>query len=182
MTDSPTPPSEDTTAELFRLRDFRFYISGRFLGTLAMLIQSVAVGWQVYDITESPLALGYVGLAQFLPIVLLTLPAGDIADRIDRRYIVAVAGVLEAAAAGWLIILTLTHTGDVTWFYAALALFGCARAFMAPASRSFVPLLVSAVQLPRAIAVSSSTFQVAVITGPAIGGGLYLFGPVFVYA
>src|SRR5690606_27499476 len=107
---------------------------------------------------------------------------GDIADRVDRRYIVAAAGVLEAAAAGWLIILTLTHTGDVTWFYAALALFGCARAFMAPASRSFVPLLVSAVQLPRAVAVSSSTFQVAVITGPAIGGGLYLLGPVIVYS
>ncbi|MFN4229965.1 MFS transporter [Parvibaculum sp.] len=182
MTDSRAEASEDTTAGLFRLRDFRFYISGRFLGTLAMLIQSVAVGWQVYDITESPLALGYVGLAQFLPIVLLTLPAGDIADRVDRRYIVAAAGVLEAAAAGWLIILTLTHTGDVTWFYAALALFGCARAFMAPASRSFVPLLVSAVQLPRAVAVSSSTFQVAVITGPAIGGGLYLLGPVIVYS
>lgn len=174
--------SEDTPAGLFRLRDFRFYISGRFLGTLGMLIQSVAVGWQVYDITESPLALGYVGLAQFLPIVLLTLPAGDIADRIDRRIIVAGAGLLEAAAAGWLILLTLTHSGDVTWFYAALALFGCARAFMGPASRSFVPMLVTATQLPRAIAVSSSTFQVAVITGPAIGGGLYLFGPVFVYA
>ncbi|MEQ8377804.1 MFS transporter [Parvibaculum sp.] len=180
MTD--IPKDEDTTLALFRLRDFRFYISGRFLGTLGMLIQSVAVGWQVYDITESPLALGYVGLAQFLPMVLMTLPAGDIADRIDRRYIVAGAGLLEAAAAGWLILLTLTHTGDVTWFYAALALFGSARALMAPASRSFVPLLVSPLQLPRAIAVSSSTFQVAVITGPAIGGGLYLFGPVFVYS
>lgn len=180
-----TPPAdtaEDTTSGLFRLRDFRLYISGRFLGTLAMLIQSVAVGWQVYDITESPMALGYVGLAQFLPIVLLTLPAGDIADRIDRRIIVAVSAVLEAAAAGWLILLTLTHSGDVTYFYAALALFGCARAFMAPASRSFVPLLVSATQLPRAIAVSSSSFQIAVITGPAIGGGLYIFGPVIVYA
>ncbi|MEQ9196459.1 MAG: MFS transporter, partial [Parvibaculum sp.] len=107
MTD--IPKDEDTTLALFRLRDFRFYISGRFLGTLGMLIQSVAVGWQVYDITESPLALGYVGLAQFLPMVLMTLPAGDIADRIDRRYIVAGAGLLEAAAAGWLILLTLTH-------------------------------------------------------------------------
>lgn len=183
---SPTsradPFDDDSPSGLFRLRDFRLYISGRFLGTLAMLIQSVAVGWQVYDITESPLALGYVGLAQFLPIVLLTLPAGDIADRFDRRYIVAGAGVIEAAAAGFLIFLSLTHSGDVTLFYAALALFGVARAFMAPASRSFVPLLVSSSQLPRAVAVSSSTFQAAVITGPAIGGGLYIFGPVVVYA
>ncbi|MEQ8266378.1 MAG: MFS transporter [Parvibaculum sp.] len=182
FTPSPEATDDDTTSALFRLRDFRLYISGRFLGTLGMLIQSVAVGWQVYDITESPMALGYVGLAQFLPMVLLTLPAGDIADRIDRRFIVAASSIVEAAAAGWLILLTLTHSGDVTYFYAALALFGAGRAFMAPASRSFVPLLVSAMQLPRAIAVSSSTFQLAVITGPAIGGGLYLFGPVIVYA
>jgi MFS family permease len=176
------PAGANTTAALFRLHDFRLYASARFIGTLSMLIMSVAVGWQVYDITESPLALGYVGLAQFLPMTLFTLPAGDIADRIDRRYIVAASGLLETVAAGWLILLTLTHTGNVTWFYAALALFGTARAIMAPASRSFVPLLVSKAQMPRAIAVSSSTFQMAVIIGPAIGGFLYLFGPVIVYA
>ncbi|MBA4208776.1 MAG: MFS transporter [Parvibaculum sp.] len=181
MSENPAS-AEATTAALFRLRDFNLYISARFLGTLGMLIMSVAVGWQVYDITESALALGYVGLAQFLPMLLFTLPAGDIADRIDRRYIVAAAGLLEAAAAGWLILLTITHSGDVTWFYAALALFGTARAIMAPASRSFVPLLVPKAQLARAIAVSSSTFQMSVILGPAIGGFLYLSGPVTVYS
>jgi MFS family permease len=105
------PAGANTTAALFRLHDFRLYASARFIGTLSMLIMSVAVGWQVYDITESPLALGYVGLAQFLPMTLFTLPAGDIADRIDRRYIVAASGLLETVAAGWLILLTLTHTG-----------------------------------------------------------------------
>ncbi|MEX0840526.1 MAG: MFS transporter [Parvibaculum sp.] len=184
---SPAPPDrpdteeEDSPAGLFRLRDFRFYISGRFLGTLAMMIQSVAVGWQVYDMTESPMALGLVGLAQFLPMVLITLPAGDIADRIDRRLIVAASAVLEAVAAGWLIALSLLGTSDVMWFYAALALFGTARAFMAPASRSFVPLIVTGRQMPRAIAVSSSSFQIAVITGPALGGFLYVLGPVVAY-
>src|SRR5690606_20337853 len=115
----------------FRLHDFRLYASARFVGTLSMLIMSVAVGWQGYDITESPLALGSVGLAQFLPMTLFTLPAGDIADRIDRRYIVAVAGLLETPAAGWLVLLPLAHTGSGTWCYPALALFGTARAIMA---------------------------------------------------
>ena len=177
---SPDHPSteEDSAAALFRLRDFRLYISGRFLGTLAMMIQSVAVGWQVYDMTESAMALGMVGLAQFLPMVLITLPAGDIADRIDRRLIVAASALLEAGAAAWLIALSLLGTTEVLWFYAALALFGTGRAFMAPASRSFVPIIVSKLQLPRAIAVSSSSFQISVIAGPALGGFLYIFGPV----
>ena len=183
---SPAPPDhpsteEDSAAALFGLRDFRLYISGRFLGTLAMMIQSVAVGWQVYDLTESAMALGMVGLAQFLPMVLITLPAGDVADRVDRRLIVAVAAALEAAAAGWLIVLSLLGTHEVIWFYAALALFGTGRAIMAPASRSFVPLIVSSRQMPRAIAVSSSSFQISVIVGPALGGFLYIFGPVAAY-
>ncbi|MBX3495354.1 MAG: MFS transporter [Parvibaculum sp.] len=180
---SPDHPSteEDSAAALFRLRDFRLYISGRFLGTLAMMIQSVAVGWQVYDMTESAMALGMVGLAQFLPMVLITLPAGDIADRIDRRLIVAASALLEASAAAWLIALSLFGTTEVLWFYAALALFGTGRAFMAPASRSFVPIIVSKLQLPRAIAVSSSSFQISVIVGPALGGFLYIFGPVAAY-
>ncbi len=183
---NPAPPDhppteEDSAAALFRLRDFRLYISGRFLGAMAMMIQSVAVGWQVYDMTESAMALGMVGLAQFLPMVLITLPAGDIADRIDRRLIVAAAALLEAAAAGWLIALSVLGTTDVMWFYAALALFGTGRAIMAPASRSFVPLIVSKLQLPRAIAVSSSSFQISVIAGPTLGGFLYIFGPVAAY-
>ena len=183
---SPAPPDhpsteEDSAAALFGLRDFRLYIAGRFLGTLAMMIQSVAVGWQVYDLTESAMALGMVGLAQFLPMVLITLPAGDVADRVDRRLIVAVAAALEAAAAGWLIVLSLLGTHEVIWFYAALALFGTGRAIMAPASRSFVPLIVSSRQMPRAIAVSSSSFQISVIVGPALGGFLYIFGPVAAY-
>lgn len=166
---------------VFFLRDFQLYLTGRFFGTLGMLVQSVAVGWHVYNITDSPLALGYVGLAQFLPIVLLTLTAGDMADRVDRRLIVALAGCLEALSAGMLIALTWYEITDVKYFYLALFFFGVARAFAAPASRSFVPMLVSHLQMPRAIAVSSSTFQASVIAGPALGGVIYIWGPLAAY-
>src|SRR5260370_17622891 len=80
-------------------RDFRLYLSGLFLGTLAVQIQSVAVGWQVYNITSSPLALGYVGLAQFLPMAACTLPAGNIADRFERRLIIGIGYLRHAVAA-----------------------------------------------------------------------------------
>lgn len=165
------------------LRDFRFFLAGRFLGTLGTQIQSVAVGWQVYEITKSPMALGFVGLAQFLPMVLLLLPAGDIADRIDRRFIIAASYFLQAVSVSLLILLTWTGAGHHSiWpFYLVLAIFGTARAFSGPALRAFVPLLVSKVQLPRGIAISSSSFQVAVIVGPALGGILYIWGPFVAY-
>ncbi|MGX1197174.1 MFS family permease [Parvibaculum sp. MBR-TMA-1.3b-4.2] len=186
MTTSPTddstvPAPMPTLGQLMRNRDLVFYLSGRFAATLAMLIQSVAVGWQIYDLTGSALALGFVGLAQFLPMVVLTLPAGDIADRVDRRLIVGAATLTEAASAGALIWLTVTGATTPGYFYAVLVAFGCARAVMAPAARSFVPMLVTAHELPRAIAVSSSTFQVAVIAGPALGGAIYIFGPAAAY-
>ena len=182
--DNPDDSPQRTTpslGQLLRNRDLVFYLSGRFASTLAMLIQSVAVGWQIYDLTGSALALGFVGLAQFLPMVALTLPAGDIADRVDRRLIIGAATLTEAASAGALIWLTVTGVTTPGYFYAALVAFGCARAAMAPAARSFVPMLVSAHELPRAIAISSSTFQVSVILGPALGGAIYIFGPEAAY-
>jgi hypothetical protein len=157
------------------------YLVGRFAGALGTLVQSVAVGWHVYDFTNSTFALGMVGLAQFLPMVLVTLPAGDLADRADRRVIVAAAAGVQALSAGLLLALT---WGDITleWaWYAALFVFGVARAVMAPASRSFVPLLVPEVHLPRAVAISSTSFQAAVILGPAVGGALMIAGPTAAY-
>jgi MFS family permease len=181
MTDSIV--SNVSLMSVLRLRDFQFYLSGRFLGTLGTQIQSVAVGWQVYEITKSPMALGFVGLAQFLPMVILLLPAGDIADRIDRRLIVAASYFLQAVSVALLIVLTWTGTGaHAIWpFYLVLAIFGTARAFAGPALRAFVPLLVSKEQLPRGIAISSSSFQIAVIVGPALGGLIYIWGPLAAY-
>lgn len=173
--------SSPSLESVLRVRDFRLFLTGRFLGTLGAQVQSVAVGWQVYDITRDPMALGFVGLAQFLPMVLLMLPAGDIADRIDRRLIVAASYLLQAAAIALLIALTRMDAETASPFYLVLVLTGVSRAFAGPALRAFVPLLVSKEQLPRAIALSSSTFQVAVVAGPALGGVIYILGPEAAY-
>ena len=162
-------------------RDFRLYLSALFLGTLAIQVQSVAVSWQIYDLTHDPLALGYVGLFQFLPMVACTLPAGHAADRLDRRLILVVCYFLEALAAGIFLVLALTGHQGVRPFYAVLVMFGTARAFAGPAASSFVPLLVPLEQFPKAVAWNSSTFQTGVIIGPALGGAIYLLGPAVAY-
>ncbi|MGV8995322.1 MAG: MFS transporter [Parvibaculaceae bacterium] len=183
MTTSSAAPGTVTLASLFNLRDFRHFLTGRFFGSVATQIQSVAIGWQVYEITKSPMALGFVGLAQFLPMVILLLPAGDIADRVDRRVIAALSYIVQALSVA--LLAAFTWTGIVEhaiWpIYLALVVFGCARAFAGPATRAYVPLLVSKEQLPRGIAVSSSTFQVATIGGPALGGFIYIGGPLLAY-
>ncbi|MFZ3032453.1 MAG: MFS transporter [Parvibaculum sp.] len=182
--DSPDqPPSAVSLWSVLALRDFRLFLSGRFLGSLATQIQSVAVGWQVYEITKSPMSLGFVGLAQFLPMVLLLLPAGDLADRFDRRLIAAASYIAQATSVAILALLTWTGmAAHAIWpFYLALALFGAGRAFSSPATRAFVPLLVSSAQMPRAIAVSSSAFITATVVGPALGGFIYILGPLAAY-
>jgi len=163
-------------------RDFRRYLAAVFLGILAIQIQSVAVSWQIYSIAHSPMALGYVGLSQFVPMMACTLPAGHLADVFDRRLILASSYLVEAVAAALFVILAMTAP-TVAWpFYIVLALFGAARAFAGPAAQSFVPMLVPADEFPQAVAWSSSTFSVAVIAGPAIGGAIYILGPAVAYA
>lgn len=147
-----------------------------------MQVQSAAVAWQLYEITRDPLVLGFVGLAQFAPMFAFTLYAGDVADRRERRVILAASYVVEALCAAIFLVLTLTNTTSPTPFFATLVLFGTARAFSAPASQSFLPQVVSLENLPRAISVSSTVFQVAVISGPALGGAALLFGPAVAYA
>src|ERR1700677_3852072 len=105
MTDSP--------AALYRDRDFLIYLSSRFLSTIAMLVQSVAVGWQIYDISHQPLALGLVGLSEFIPMFLLTLPAGDITDRYDQRRVLAISLVAEAFCGVFLLGLTWSHVSHL---------------------------------------------------------------------
>src|SRR6202044_1780129 len=162
-------------------RDFRRFLSASFLAILAAEIQSVAVSWQIYSIARTPLALGYVGLAQFLPMMACTIPAGHLADRFDRRRILVVSNLFTAVAAGGFLMLALTRIAIVWPFYVVLMLFGAARAFAGPASQSFVPLLVPQDQFPQAVAWNSSTSQVAVIAGPALGGAIYILGPAVDY-
>jgi len=175
-------PAYASLRSVLAMRDFRYFLGGRLAGMLATQIMSVAVGWHIYELTNSALALGYVGLAQFLPMVLLILPAGDVADRFDRRIIIALSYLVQAGVAASFLLLIWFGIEDVLPYYAALFLFGVGRAFAGPALRSFVPLLVTVEQLPRAIALSSSTFQAAVIVGPMLGGLLYIVSAVLVYS
>jgi MFS family permease len=162
-------------------RNFSLYLVARFLASLAVQMQSVAVGWQVYALTGDPLDLGLIGLAQFLPFVILVLPAGQIADRADRRLILAFCYVVELICA--LLLLAFTTLGlTVAWpIFGVLVLFGCARAFAMPSSQAITPNLVPRESFGNAVALSSSTFHVATIVGPALGGLMYLAGPGTVY-
>jgi Transmembrane secretion effector len=180
MTAAAAPPGGSTA--VLRLRDFRLYLCVRFMSSVAMQMQSVAVGWQIYDITSDPLSLGLVGLAQFLPMAGFILPAGDITDRFDRRVILAASYAVQALCGLALLALAVSAT-VVTWpFYVVLVVFGAARGFTAPAQQSFAPFLVPPALLPSAVAWSSSANTSAVIIGPALGGVLYVLGAGAVYA
>ncbi|HTP81564.1 MAG TPA: MFS transporter [Alphaproteobacteria bacterium] len=167
---------------IFGVRDFRLFICGRFLSTASMQMQSVAVGWQVYDLTQDPIALGYVGLFMFLSVAAFTLPGGDVADRFDRRLVLSLAYIGQAACAVLLVWVSWAGVTAMWPFYTIVAMFGVGRAFANPASQSFVPFLVPREQVSRAVAWSSSANQVAFIVGPALGGAVYAFGPAAVYA
>ena len=167
---------------VYRRRDFVSFISGRFLATAAMQVQSVAIGWQIYDIERTPLALGLVGACQFLPMFLLTLPAGEIADRLDQRRVFAAALAVQALCSALFLILSLTAPRNALPFYLILVLFGAARGFSAPAGSSLLAFLVPPERLARSIALNSSVFTTAVIAGPSLGGFLYVFGPLATYS
>ncbi len=169
------------TDPVYRERDFRLFLIVRIVSTLAVMIQSVAVGWQVYDMVRTPLALAWVGLAEFVPMFLLTLPAGAVVDHTDQRKVLSVAFFIQALAAALLLGLSCEHVRAAWLFYAVIGLFGVARGFYGPAAQSLLAFLVPQERLPKAIAFSSSAYQVAVIAGPALGGILYAFGPVPTY-
>ena len=172
----------DVPPTIYRRRDLSLFVGSRFLSTCAMQVQSVAIGWQIYDMMRTPLALGLVGLCQFLPMFLLTLPAGEIIDRFNQRRIYALAAGLQACCSALFLILTLFVPHRALFFYLVLILFGAARGFAGPSGQSLLPFLVEQARLPRAISINSSVFTAAVIAGPALGGFLYALGPIPVYA
>lgn len=163
-------------------RDFRFFLSAKLLATLAAQMVNVAVGWQVYALTGDVLALGLVGLAQFAPFIVLILPAGQVADRRPRSRIIGWCYSVQAVAAALLLAITLSGSAAVGFIYAVLVLLGCARAFMMPASQAVLINLVSRPRFAQAVALHSSSFHVAVIVGPLLGGVVYLAGAQVVYA
>ncbi len=161
---------------------FRYYLGARFLTTLAVQMQSVAIGWQVYGITGDPLDLGLIGLAQFLPFVVLVLPAGQVADRFNRRTILALCYVAEMICALLLLGFTLFGGSEVWPVFTVLVLFGAARSFAMPSSQAITPNLVPRAAFPNAVAINSSSSHIATIGGPALGGALYVLSPEVVYA
>lgn len=143
---------------------------------------SVAVGWQIYAVTGRAFDLGLIGLAQFIPSMLLALPAGHAADQFERRRIVLYGQIGELCAISALAALTFLHGIQEGGILALVVAIGIARAFEFPAGQSMLPSLVPPALLPRAMAANASAGQAATIMGPALGGFLYVAGPSVVYA
>jgi predicted MFS family arabinose efflux permease len=174
------PPRQSGGAAL-RIRDFRLYWLSSVATGLALSMSQVAVGWQVYELHGRPLDLGLVGLAEFLPLPLLALPAGHLADRLPRRTLFAIATLVDLAAIGGLLAVTVVGTGSL-WPFLLLAFgTGIASAVGAPPSRALAPALVPPELLAAAFATRSSGVQFALVGGPALGGLLFSIRPELVY-
>jgi MFS family permease len=169
--------SSEFPASIFRHRPFAMFWTSRVLTTTGFQLQAVAVGWQIYALTHSALALGLVGLAQFLPMLALTLLVGHVADRYDRRRIVALCQLVGTLATAFLAAGSLGGWLTPGAIYAAVAVIGAAHAFEMPTMHALLPGLVPVSIFPRAAAVSASAIQTATIIGPALGGLLYALGP-----
>ena len=175
-TTEPVLPPEGS-ASPWAIRDFRLLWVGRVAAVLGIQIQSSALLWQVYEIArrdhpieEASLYLGLVGLCQFLPLLALTLPAGALADRRDRKHTVTLSVMVEGGCALAFLFMALHGSPPLWGLLAVAAVFGAARAFLAPASQAFLPMVVGRRALPSAIAAQSIAFQTGAIAGPALGG------------
>lgn len=154
-----------------RYRDFRFFIVARLMATMGVLMQDVAVGWQLYDRTHSTLALGLTGLASVTPRLLLAIPAGTLADRFDRRHIARAGRLVAGAMSVWLAVLAAT-SGPVWMIYAALFFSGFGTAFVAPAQSALISQVLPGEAFANGVTWNSTTFEIAAVTGPAIAGGM----------
>lgn len=154
-------------------RDFRFYSAARLIGILGAEAQAVGVAWQIYELTHSALALGYTGLALFIPGLFFTLPAGHIADLFDRRSVLLSCYILQFFATLWLLRMTMHGVSSVYWIYAALFVIGLGRCFSGPAAAALVPALVPKEHFVNAVTWGSAIFQIATATGPMFGGILF---------
>jgi MFS family permease len=176
--------SSSSARVAFRYPNFRLFMTARFLAIVSSEMISVAVGWQIYNLTHRPLDLGLVGLAQFAPGVLLFLVAGHTADRRSRQTILRICYAGFALCAIVLLALAFRGLASVWPIYAVLLANGAVRAFNGPASQSFLPQLVKPEHFPNAVTWGSSFFQTATILGPMAGGLIYGFAgsPAPVYA
>ena len=171
-----------TSITVLKHKNLTLFVIARFLATIAVQMQSVAVGWQIYQKTGSTLDLGLIGLAQFLPFAMLILIAGHFADQWNRRWIVLGCFTIELMCGVLLLIFAQQGLTSVFPVFAVMALYGVARAFMMPASQAILVDLVPRESLASAVALNSSLFHIAVIAAPPLGGALYLFGEEVVYS
>ena len=179
---SPTHESRPGESGSFREHPaFVRYWVARIAAGFGFQMVAVAVAWQIYDITDDAFDLGLIGLVEFVPSLLLALPAGHVADRFDRRRVLVACQVVEWLAVALLTAGSLLHClGEVSILGLVFAIAVC-EAFEFPTAQALVPGLVPAPILPRALAATAGAGQVAMIAGPAVGGLLYAFGPATVY-
>ena len=168
--------------DLLRHRPYLRFLFVRIAASIALQVQAVAVGWQMYALTNSPFQLGLVGLVQFIPAIGLFLATGHAADRYDRRVVASTAQLVEATAVT--VLAFANGTGHLTPGLLLVMAFivGNGRAFEQPSLQTALPNIVPASALPRAIAGSTSASQIAVVTGPALGGVLIALSPTLVFA
>ncbi len=175
------PAAGDSFRSAFRHRAFALFWCARVCSMLAIQMQVVAVGWQVYAMTGNPLDLGLVGLFQFLPTLALVLVAGHVVDNNDRKTVLFGALSVEMTAVAALFLLTMAGALSPHAIFAVVALIGLAKSFEGPANQAILSATVPLEDLPNAVAWQSSGVQVAQISGPALGGLLYIAGPAAVY-
>jgi len=167
---------------VLRLRSFALLWTALLTNNFAANMIAVAIGWQVYAIHRNPLDLGLVGLAEFVPLPLLSLPAGQLADRVSRKLVSATAGLIATAIAGLLLTITLVGPHSIWPFLGVGMLNGIASAIGSPATRALVPELVPSELLEGAIALRSVAGQIGIVAGPAVGGVIFAVDPIAVYA
>lgn len=153
-------------------KNLSYYLLSRFLGHIAFQIQSVAVGWQVYEITHRTLDLGFVGLVQFLPIILFSIPAGNLADRFKRKSL-SLMGIFVSMLCSLGLFAQTVYSPNVYAFYAILFIHATSRAFSGPANQSLLPDLVPKEAFTKTVALNSSLWQLAFMIGPMLGGFIY---------
>jgi MFS family permease len=176
-----SPAYSADSRSLWRHRPLQFFLLGRGLAKFSSNILTVAVGWQVYDLTRSAFDLGMVGLVQFLPTAILVFVAGQTSDRYDRKRVIQACQAVEAAAAIFLAWGSYEDWLTVPQIFATVALFGVAGAFESPATSALLPAVAPEGMLQKATALSTGVFQLAAITGPAIGGLAYGVSPALPY-
>lgn len=160
----------------FASRDFRFFFLARLSNSFGTNIMMPALGWQIYALTHSPLALGFIGLSVFIPVVLMSIPAGHLADSLERRTVYQGAQLLLSATAGLFCILSLGGVRAIWPFYLCAAMFGAAKTLSMPVASAWMPHLVDRGHFPRAVSWTSSTWQISNTLGPVFAGWMLFVG------